>query len=145
MNAFAILVAAALAAVAPPPETAASPATVALVPDLPEVSARAVVMRRAAPRIDVILLAQAGASIEDLAAALSVLAEARKRDEPGALQGDQMLVVKSSRLAGPLEARQRLRLDGHLARLRAARPRPVAGVGTVPAIEVNVRAGSRTR
>jgi hypothetical protein len=145
MNAFAILATAVLAAPAPPPQTAIGTATVALVVDLPDATARAAVMRRAAPRVDIILLAQAHASIEDLAAALSVLAEARERDGPSTLQRDEMLVVKSSRLAAPLDARQRLRLDGHLARLRAARPRPVEGVGTVPAIEVIVRAGPRAR
>lgn len=145
MKALAILAAAALAHSAPPPRTAAPTATVVLVAELPDGAARAAVVRRATPPSDVILLTRARATVEDLAAALSLLAEARERDGPSPPLRDAVLVLKSSRLSQPLNARQRLRLDAHLARLHAARPRPVAGVGTVPAIEVNVRTRRQLR
>jgi hypothetical protein len=51
-----------------------------------------------------------------------------------------VLVVKSVRLPRPLSPEQRLRLAAQLARLHAASPRALDGVGTVPAIDVSLRA-----
>lgn len=139
MSCFTLVTAAALA-LFPPPRPATSTATVALVTDLPAAGARAAVIRRVAPRADIILLARASASSDDLAAALALLAAARTRDGPNPPARDEVLIVKSSSLQQPLETPRRLRLDAHLARLRAAPARQVDGVGTVPAIEVSVRA-----
>lgn len=129
------LLAAAAAALFPPPRAAAPTATVALVAELPVPGARAAVLRRSEG--DVILLPQHGATRDDLAAALALLAAARER---GAADRDALLIVKSSQLPRPLDVSRRSRLDAHLARLRGAAPRAVAGVGTVPAIQVPVRA-----
>lgn len=120
----------------PPPPTAV--ATVALVAKLPASDARAAILRQAEPRADVILLTRSEASAENLAAALALLADARARDG-AAPSRDAVLVLKSSRLDRPLNVEQRLRLEAQLARLRLARPRAVAGLGTVPAIDVTVR------
>ena len=145
MNALTILTLAAVALNPPPPRSAGTTATVALVADLPDETARAAVIRRVAPRGDVILLVRGRATVEDLAGALALLAKARQEEEPSPSQRDAVLVLKSSRLTQPLDPRQRLRLDAHLARLLVANPRPVPGVGTVPAIDVNVRARARAR
>jgi hypothetical protein len=143
MHTLTLLTAAALALL-PPPHPGSSTATVALVADLPAAGARAAVIRRAAGG-DVILLARGTATTDDLAAALALLAAARTGDAANRPARDEVLVVKSSRLSRPLDAPRRLRLDAYLARLRAAAPRRVEGVGTVPTIEVSVRARPRPR
>ena len=142
MKTIALLTAGAAALINSPPRPAATPTTVALVAALPVADARAAILRRAEPRADLILLPATGASVEDLAAALALLAETRERDGSTPPARDVVLVVKSVRLPRPLSPEQRLRLASHLARLHAASPRSLDGVGTVPAIEVGLR-GSR--
>jgi hypothetical protein len=145
MKTTALLAAGALLFVAPPtPRPLPFPATVALLDALPGSGAQAAILRRAQPRADVILLARSSATVENLAAALALLADLRAPDEP-AVTRDAMLLVKSSRLDRPLSVVQRMRLEGHLARLRLARSRNIDGVGSAPAIDVNVRARSGTR
>ena len=137
MKPTALLLASVTIFVAPPPPPTAV-ATIALVAKLPAPDARAAILRQAEPRADVILLTRGEASAENLAAALSLLAAARARDA-AAPSRDAVLVLKSSRLDRPLDVGQRLRLEAQLARLRLARPRTVAGLGTVPAIDITVR------
>ena len=139
MKTIALLAAGAAALINSPPRPPATPATVALVAALPVSDARAAILRRAEPRADLVLLPANGASVEDLAAALALLAETLERDGPTPPTRDALLVVKSVQLARPLSPEQRLRLAAHLARLHAASPRTLDGVGTVPAIEVTVR------
>lgn len=127
-----------LAANAPAPPPAAAPTTVVFVAELPAPGARAAVLRRSGGRGDVILLPQSRASAEDLAAALALLADARGRDGPAPFPRDAVLVVKSLQLSQPLDAARRQRLEAQLSRLRSAPPRLVAGLGSVPAIEVTV-------
>lgn len=138
MKPTALLLASVTMFVAPPPPPTV--ATVALVAKLPAPDARAAILRQAEPRADVILLTRGEASAENLAAALALLADARARD--GAPSRDAVLVLKSSRLDRPLGVGQRLRLEAQLARLKVARPRTVAGLGTVPAIDITVRTRS---
>ena len=126
------------------PQTPSTVATIALVAQLPAPEARAAILRQAEPRADVILLTRSEASAENLAAALALLADARARDAAAPAR-DAVLVLKSSRLDRPLDVGQRLRLEAQLARLRLARPRTIAGLGTVPAIDVTVRPRSGVR
>lgn len=142
MTGLTLLTMAATALLAPP-RLGNPTATVALVAELPAPGARAAVLRRAAG--DVILLARGDATRDDLAAALALLAAVRQRDGAAPPERDVVLIVKSSQLAAPLDKPRRQRLEAHLARLRAARPRLVDGVGTVPAIELPVRAPVRSR
>ena len=143
MKHTALLLASVTIFVAPPPSPTAV-ATVALVAKLPAPDARAAILRQADPRADVILLTRGEASAENLAAALALLADARARDG-AAPSRDAVLVLKSTSLDRPLEVGQRLRLEAQLARLRLARPRTVAGLGTVPAIDITVRTRSGGR
>jgi hypothetical protein len=143
MKTLALLAAGAVLFLAPPPPRSTPlAATVALVAELPAGGTHAAILRRAEPRADVILLTRSSASVENLAAALALLADVRGRDGPTPAR-DAVLVLKSRTLARPLSATQRLRLEAHLARLRLARARTVAGVGSVPAIDLTVRTRSR--
>jgi hypothetical protein len=121
---------------APPPDLRPVRATLALVPSLPDASARALLIVRAGSGGAVILLRQADASVADLAAAVTLLDRTRER-EPVPLVRDRHVVVRAvtaTRLGDRLETR----LANQLRRLRRAPPRDVDGVGVVPAIEVRL-------
>ena len=133
-----LLLSLAAAWTAPPPLTTVAPVTVVLVDALPAPGARAAVLRRSRDRGDVVLLPP-GAATEDLAAALSLLADARRRDGPAAFERDAVLVVKTASLSQPLTAAQRQRLRADLDRLRGAPVRVVVGVGSARAIDVSLR------
>lgn len=109
-------------------QSAAPPATVALVERLPDSSAAAVVIRRAAGAGDVILLRQAGATAEQLAAAIALLV--RSRDTDGAtLPGMLRLRLSSASLQQPLPRGVAGQLEAALNRARRTAPADLAGVG----------------
>jgi hypothetical protein len=126
-----------------PPAHEAVRATVALVADLPDPSARALIILRAGPGRDVVLLRQDQADATDLAAALALLGRTR-RDEGHPAVRDRHVVMKGARIDRPLSTGLRQRLENHLRRLRAAAERDVDGVGRVRAIEIQVSVGPPT-
>src|SRR5687767_12390817 len=80
-----------------PPTRDAVRATVALVADLPDPSARALIILRAGPGPDVVLLRQDRAEVTDLAAALALLGRTR-RDEGHPAVRDRQVVMKGARI-----------------------------------------------
>jgi hypothetical protein len=95
--------------------------------------AHAVVQRTATPTRNLILVTDS-TSVGELAAALAVLRDSRGRQGEDLTDG---FVAKIPRVdpsaLGPTMTR---RLAQEFERLRAAPPRPVAGVGTLPAIDI---------
>jgi len=129
-------------ALGPPPDGGALRATLALVAELPDPQARALLILRAGSGDGVIVLRAGEATVTDLAAALALLDRTRQ-NEPVPLARDRQLVLKVASVARPLTDGTRRRLAAQLARLRGAPPRDVAGVGVVPAIDVQL--GRRPR
>jgi hypothetical protein len=123
-----------------PPTRDAVHATVALVADLPDPSARALIILRAGSGPDVVLLRQDQADVTDLAGALALLSRTR-RDEGHAPVRDRHVVMKGARIDRSLSTGMRHRLENHLRRLRQTTERDVDGVGRVRAIEIQVSVG----
>lgn len=123
-------------AAGPPPDLGATRATLALVDELPA-NARALLILRAGTGDGVILLRRSDATVTDLAAALALLDRSR-HNETVPLARDRQVVLQTASIARPLSDRARQHLTTQLARLRHAPPREVAGVGSVPTIELRL-------
>ena len=121
----------------PPPRRDVVRATVALVADLPDPAARALIILRAGSGNDVVLLRQDQADVTDLAGALALLDRTRRNEGHPAVR-DRQVVMKASRVERPLSTGVRRRLETHLRRLRQAEERDVEGVGRVRAIDLRV-------
>jgi hypothetical protein len=140
-----LAVAAALVTATPLAAQSAEPAMVALVERLPDSAATAVVIRRAAGAGDVILLREAGATAEQLAAAIALLVQSRDGDGT-ALPGMLRLRISSASLQRPLPGDIAGQLEAALNRARRTAPADLAGVGAARATSLPLtRFRSRSR
>jgi hypothetical protein len=114
------------------------PVVVALVSDLPDSSARAVVVRRqlVEPR-EVIVLREAGATASDLGAAIALLMRSRSSDGD-AFQGEFRITLQASAVIGDLPTGVNAHLVRELDRARHAHPRSIAGIGSARAVMMDL-------
>jgi hypothetical protein len=137
-----LLVPAGASPASPPPDGRHGRATVALVAELPDPGARALLILRAHSRDGVILLRRDDATPADLAAAIALLNRTR-HNEPVPLGRDRQVILRTASIARPLSDHARRRLTEQITRLKHAPPRDIEGVGNVPAIEVRLAGNGR--